>query len=142
MKQEKGTLKLPKFKIDFDTSMSDVLISLGMNEAFSNFANFSGIIKEKDIKIKIDDVIHKTFLSVDENGTTAAAVTAVLMVCTGIRRYEEKEFYMNVNRPFLFFLRNNKFPKNHQMLFMSKIEFFEEKMLKDDSLECKGSGSD
>lgn len=99
--------------------MKNALMSLGMNDAFSAGANFSGIKKENDIYI--DDVIHKTFINVNEVGTTAAAVTDVEM-SLGLAPDEDKGFNMNVNRPFLFFLRNSKFPENHQMLFMCKIE--------------------
>lgn len=122
LKQEKGELFLPKFEINYDTSIKSALVSLGMNDAFTDGADFSGI--KKDGGIKIDEVLHKSLMKVDEKGTTAAAVTAVSAVKRGACGHSEPEklFYMRVDRPFLFFLRNKKFPENHQMLFMGKIE--------------------
>ena len=73
--------------------------------------------------MKIDDVLHKTFLKVNENGTEAAAVTAVVVKCgSSFRPVQEKIYQMKVNRPFLFMLRSNKLPSDYDMLFMSKIE--------------------
>ena len=71
------------------------------------------------------DVLHKTFLKVNENGTEAAAVTAVIIKYTSARPVQEKIYQMKVNRPFLFMLRSNTLPSDYDMLFMSKIESIE-----------------
>ena len=94
-----------------------------MEEAFSDYADFSGLREEKNLKI--DDVLHKTYLKVNEAGTEAAAVTAVVTKVTSARPIEEKVYQMKVDRPFLFFLRNKKLPVDNDLLFMSKIEIIE-----------------
>jgi serpin B len=120
MSREKVRLELPKFELEFSSSLNSVLKKIGMNDAFNgNTANLNGIGK----KLYIDDVIQKTYLKVDESGTEAAAVTAISAAggCSPATRIP-KIYPMIVNRPFLFLLKNDKLPKNNEMLFMSKIE--------------------
>ena len=120
MEVEKVDLSLPKFEINFESELKTIFFSMGMKEAFSNNANFTKIIKKGGIKI--GNIIHKTFIKVDEEGTEAAAVTAVkFSLFTGILK-QEKIFYMKVNRPFLFIIRTDDLPIGHDMLFISKIE--------------------
>ena len=94
-----------------------------METAFTDEADFTGLRKEGNLKI--DDVLHKTYLKVNEAGTEAAAVTAVVTKVTSARPIEEKVYQMKVDRPFLFFLRNTKLPVDNDLLFMSKIEIIE-----------------
>ena len=71
-------MQLPKF--DFNTSIAanDLLINLGMGEAFdADYADFSGITDEEDLFIT--NVLQKATITVDEEGTEAAAATAVIM---------------------------------------------------------------
>ena len=118
-KKENVILILPKFQLANSISLVDSLGKMGMQICFSQEANFCGMRKEKDIYI--GDVLHKTFLKVDELGTEAAAVTAVDMRLKC--RKKEIEFKeMTVNRPFFFFIINERLPENNQLLFMSKIE--------------------
>jgi serpin B len=75
--------------------------------------------KEKDICIS--KVIHKTYIKVDEQGTVAAAVTAVVMrKAAMVTKIEEK--IMTVDRPFLFIIRSDNLPPEHDILFFTKIE--------------------
>ena len=120
LKYSKVNLELPKFQLEFFSSLKETLKDMGMTTAFSNNADLTGLREERNLKI--DDVLHKTFLKVNENGTEAAAVTAVIIKYTSARPVEEKVFQMKVNRPFLFMLRSNKLPSDYDMLFMSKIE--------------------
>jgi serpin B len=120
LKYAKVNLELPKFELRFESSLKEVLKDMGMEEAFSDYADFSGLREEK--KLKIDDVLHKTYLKVNEAGTEAAAVTAVIMVPTSAGPTQEIIYNMKVNRPFLFLLRSKKLPANYDLLFMSKIE--------------------
>ena len=124
LRYAKVNLELPKFELEFSTSVKDILIDMGMENAFTDYADFTGL-REKG-EIKIDDVLHKTYLKVDEEGTETAAVTAVIgTYTTSVGPDIEIIYQMKVNRPFLFFLRNKKLPANYDLLFMSKIEIIE-----------------
>ena len=120
LKYSKVNLELPKFELRFESSLKEVLKDMGMEEAFSDYADFSGL-REKN-NLKIDDVLHKTYLKVNEGGTEAAAVTAVVIGVTSVRPTEEIVYSMKVNRPFLFLLRSKKLPAIYDLLFISKIE--------------------
>ena len=118
---EKVHLELPKFELQFSSSLIDVLKELGMVLPFTEFkADFSGMKKEKDIYI--DKVIQKTYLKVDEKGTEAAAVTVVKHGRFKSVQIKPRIYPMIIDRPFLFMLRNKEMPQNYEMLFMSKIE--------------------
>ena len=122
MSSNKVQLQLPKFEIEFSSGLNGFLKKLGMNDPFSSqYADFSGMKKEKDIYI--DQVIQKTYLKVDEKGTEAAAVTAVISKGNSMSKIKKPVIYpMIIDRPFLFMLRNKKMPQNYEMLFMAKIE--------------------
>ena len=68
--------KLPKFETAYETDLNDVLSGLGMPDAFTSAADFSGITESLD-PLYIGEVRHKTFIEVGEKGTRAAAVTAI-----------------------------------------------------------------
>lgn len=123
LKYSKVNLELPKFKLEFFSSLKETLKDMGMTTAFTDDADLTGLREERNLKI--DDVLHKTFLKVNENGTEAAAVTAVIVKYTSAMPVQEKIYQMKVNRPFLFMLRSNKLPSDYDMLFMSKIESIE-----------------
>lgn len=97
---EKGSLLLPRFKLEYSCSLKETLCDLGMAEAFDpRQANFDAISSVSP-GIYIRDVFHKTYIEVNEVGTEAAAVTAIE---GGIRGCSvERQFVMTVNRPFLF----------------------------------------
>ena len=106
-------LYLPKFKLEYEIELTDVLTALGMEIAFSETADFTGI---NDIGgLLISKVKHKTFVDVNEEGTEAAAVTAVEVSFTSIG---DGSITMNVNRPFLFTIRETN---SGTILFMGKI---------------------
>ena len=115
LKSKLISLSLPKFEIEFETKFKDILTRLGMVQAFNLNADFSGIKCYGGIYI--NDVIHKTYLKVDEKGTEAAAVTVVEMLETAIL----VDVFMNVNRPFIFIIRSTKLPKNNDLLFLAKV---------------------
>ncbi len=104
MKIEKGTLKFPKFSFGSDVPLKESLEALGMKTAFMGAADFSGIDGTKELLIA--DVLHKSFVAVDEEGTEAAAATAVVFGPTSAPEPEEK-FEMTVDRPFIFVIRDN-----------------------------------
>ena len=95
---------LPKFETEYDILLNDVLISMGMPDAFSSSAaDFSKMATSERGDIFINRVLHKTFISVDELGTKAGAVTAVEMFDESAMIPAE---YYNVflDRPFVYML--------------------------------------
>jgi serine protease inhibitor len=69
-------LSLPKWDFQSDVTLTDVLPAMGMPRAFSPAAEFGGIA---DPPLMIDDVVHRADITVDEEGTEAAAVTSIIM---------------------------------------------------------------
>ncbi|MCC6147337.1 MAG: serpin family protein [Anaerolineaceae bacterium] len=109
-------LELPKFTFESQFNLNQALTELGMPDAFdSNQADFSGMTGARDLFI--GSVIHKAFIAVDENGTEAAAATAVLMVETSMPVPEEPvEFHFD--RPFIFMIRDNQ---TGSILFIGRV---------------------
>ena len=120
LKYSKVNIEIPKFEIEYKESLKEVLKNMGVNLAFQQNADFSNIRTQNDLLI--DDVIHKTYLKINEEGTEAGAVTIVEMVRFGMNLNDEKIYNMKINRPFLFIIRKNNLPKNYDILFISKIE--------------------
>jgi len=116
MQEAKVQLSIPKFEIESEFELSEVLSAMGMKIAFTNNANFTGMGKNDDLKI--DKVIHKAKIGIDEEGTEAAAATAVVMVRKSsiINDLENVEF--KADRPFIFVLTENQ---NKSILFMGKV---------------------
>ena len=94
-------LSMPRFKFESGFSLNDTLATMGMPEAFTGAADFSGMTGNRDLFIA--EVIHKAFVSVDEAGTEAAAVTAVVMVEAEM---PEEPVEITVDRPFVFLIRD------------------------------------
>jgi serpin B len=99
--ETEGTLMLPRFKSEYSTELKQVLSSLGMEIAFGPQADFSGMGMGA---LMISAVIHKTFVEVNEEGTEAAAATAVTM----LRGFLPRSFQMVVNRPFFCAICDNE----------------------------------
>ena len=94
--------KMPKFETGYDVEMSKVLQSMGMIDAFDgNKADFSGIGTSSAGNLRINRVIHKTFISVAEKGTKAGAST-VVEVTDESAPMEVKRVFLD--RPFVYML--------------------------------------
>ncbi|GAA0182715.1 serpin family protein [Clostridium sediminicola] len=107
-------VQLPKFKIEFQQELNEMLKEFGMEKAFSGDANFSNLSKEDDLFI--DLVKQKCFIDVSEGGTEAAAVTEVDVDKCDVETEEVKQFI--VNRPFVYAIAD----KNTGMiLFMGTV---------------------
>ena len=104
LESRKVDVLLPKWKYSADYSLKEVLKQMGMKRAFTFRANFKGITGNK--MLFISDVIHKSFIEVDETGTEAAGATAVIM--REKRASASKPVFFNANRPFLYLIRDNK----------------------------------
>ena len=114
-RMRQGLIQLPRFKFDYDIQLNNALKALGMESAFNDTqANFSNMTAES---VKIDEVKHKTFVEVNEEGTEAAAATSVGIAMTSAMRPEEP-FQMVVDRPFFCAIRDNQ---TGTILFMGSI---------------------
>jgi len=94
---------VPKFKMTSQFGLAPVLKSMGMKDAFSSAADFSGINGKKDLFISA--VIHKAYVEVNEEGTEAAAATGVVMRLTSVGPAPIPVF--RADHPFLFLIRDN-----------------------------------
>jgi serpin B len=113
-KNKSGVILLPKFKMDYEKQLKDILAGLGMRIAFSDNADLSGIGKD----LKISEVKHKSYVDVNEEGTEAAAVTSVGVSITSAAPPQDT-FYMEVNHPFFFAIRDNQ---TEEVLFMGIVQ--------------------
>jgi serpin B len=95
------TLNIPKFKYETTLGLSDKLKEMGMAQAFSMSADFSGMDGTRDLYIT--DVFHKAFVAVDEAGTEAAAATAVIV---GLKAMPAPPLEVKIDRPFIFLIRD------------------------------------
>ena len=101
-----GTLMLPKFTMEYEKSLNQVLAELGMGIAFEpGKADFSGLAAAAADDIYISNVKHKTFIEVDETGTEAAAVTSVEVGTTSMPAYD---FELNFDRPFFYAIEDSE----------------------------------
>jgi serine protease inhibitor len=97
-----GSVKLPRFKLTYESKLNDALKALGLGVAFDGAkADFTGMRKVRDLVIS--EVKHKTFVEVNEEGTTAAAATSAAIGVTSVR---QQPFEFVADRPFLVVLRN------------------------------------
>jgi serpin B len=113
MKSGNVDLYLPKFKTTSSFVVNDQLRALGMKDAFRlGAADFSGMADTKELFIS--KVIHKAFVDVDEEGTEAAAATAVEAKGNKVR----KPIEVKIDKPFVFLIRDNV---TGSILFMGRI---------------------
>ncbi|MEJ5268399.1 MAG: serpin family protein [Bacteroidales bacterium] len=112
LKSTKLDFFIPKIKIESRYKLKDVLIKMGMVEAFTSKANFKKMNGRSDLMI--DDVIHQAFIETDENGTEAAAATAVVVR----EKSAPQIIYVNFNKPFIFVIQENN---KGSILFIGKF---------------------
>ncbi len=102
-KEELVYTAIPKFETNYDIKMAEVLKSMGMSNAFdAEKADFDSFGTFTNGSFFISDVLHKTFISVAEQGTKAGAATAVVVEATGMSPEKPKEVYLD--RPFVYML--------------------------------------
>lgn len=108
--------KMPKLNFETSTVLNDMLSSLGLDNLFSSNADFSGIA---DQNVNVDTILQKTKLELDENGTKAAAVTAVTMECMSAPAENEPIIKtVELTRPFAFLIYDRS---NDEILFIGKV---------------------
>ncbi len=106
-------LYLPKFKFEAPLPLKGILMELGMTDAFTDgLADFSGIDGKRELVIT--DVLHKGFVGIDENGTEAAAATAVVIGPASV----PQQATMVVDKPFVFFIKDRQ---TGAILFVGRV---------------------
>lgn len=113
LKAQPVALSLPKFTFEGDYQLSNTLANLGMPDAFSGQADFSGMDGQGGLSI--GSVIHKTYVAVDEKGTEAAAATIITMEVTAM---QDQPVRLVVDRPFLFLIRDDA---TNTILFLGRV---------------------
>jgi serpin B len=111
LREQKVKVELPKFKMTSSFRLEKVLRSMGMPLAFSGEADFSGMTGKRELFISA--VIHKAFVDVNEEGTEAAAATAVVM-----RAPSPPNPTFRADHPFLFLIRDNR---TESILFLGRM---------------------
>ena len=113
LRKQKVIVSVPKFKITSKAELSKVLPALGMKDAFTNKADLSGMNGRKDLYISA--VIHQAFVDVNEEGTEAAAATAVVIERMSV---DPPPVVFRADHPFLFLIRHDK---TGAILFLGQV---------------------
>lgn len=96
---------MPKFSYDYEIKLNEILIAMGMSDAFSaQTADFTKMADSSRGNIYMGEVVHKTFISLDELGTKAGAVTKVDMKDGGAPM---DIIYITLDRPFVYAIIDN-----------------------------------
>lgn len=104
----KASAGLPKFSLDYQTTLNDQLVAMGVRDAFDpKLADFSRLATLKDGNLAISTVLQKTFIDVNETGTKAAAVTSIGMACSTATPDEPEVREVILDRPFVYFIIDN-----------------------------------
>ncbi len=112
--RQQVNLRFPRFEFRAQAQLKPALSELGMPIAFTDEADFSAMTPEGD-DLLIQDVIHEAFISVDEEGTEAAAATAVIV---GVTSAPMDPVELTVDRPFLFAIRDTE---TGALLFLGRV---------------------
>ncbi len=101
-REQKVRVFLPTFRMETTYDLVPTCKSMGMTDAFTGAADFSGMDGKK--LLYISNIVHKAFVNVDEKGTEAAAATAVVMTLKGAPRPAP---VFRADRPFIFLIRDD-----------------------------------
>ncbi len=114
LREQEVEVALPRFKSTWACELQNELKSMGMTDAFSlPAADFSGMTGEQDLLI--DKVIHKAFVDVNEEGTEAAAATAVV---AKLKSVPVTPAVFRADHPFMFLIRDNR---SGSILFLGRL---------------------
>ena len=116
LEEQKTIVEIPKFRIESSMKLESILPEMGISDIFSN-ADFSGMFEDPQPAANITNVFHSAFVGVSEEGTEAAAATAVeIDRCLDRDRGPPLEFI--ADHPFLFIIVENR---NWTILFMGRL---------------------
>lgn len=108
------SLKMPKFKTESAIDLKEKLIAMGMPSAFTGSADFSGMTGSKDLLVQ--EVVHKAFIDVNEEGTEAAAATAVIVEEKAMPSPERLS--ISFDKPFIYLIYNTE---TKAVIFMGHV---------------------
>jgi serpin B len=114
MKTHQVLVFVPRFKLTCQVSLAETFKSMGMAEAFSGQADLSAMAEGRDLSLSA--VLHKAFVSVDEQGTEAAAATGAVVQLTSMA--PTKPVVFCANHPFIFLIRDRV---SGAILFMGRF---------------------
>jgi serpin B len=115
LRKREVVVSIPKFKLTSQFSLASVLKAMGMTDAFSINANFSGMNGKRDLAISA--VIHKAYVDVNEEGTEAVAATIGSMRLTSMGPGPRPPVF-RADHPFLFLIRDNQ---SGSILFIGRL---------------------
>ena len=119
MTSKKVNVTIPKFKVEYEITLNDILKQMGIQKAFGGQAEFTKMFTtQSQESFYISQVLQKTFIDVDENGTEAAAATAVILKATSARPQPEEIIEFVANKPFTYFIRDDE---SGEVLFLGEI---------------------
>jgi serpin B len=118
LRESEVHVTIPKFKIEAEYELKEQLSQLGMSQVFTREADLSGIDGKKDLEVS--KVIHKAVVEVNEEGSEAAAATAIVIRVhtTSFDPNKPKVYEFKADHPFMFFIRDNR---NGMILFVGQI---------------------
>ena len=105
-----GHVSIPKFEMRYKEFLNETLEKMGMQDAFSSAADFTGISENGGLTV--DVVIHEAWLKVSEEGTEAAAATGISVGETSVGEF------VQMNKPFIFLIEDKL---SGSILFMGKL---------------------
>lgn len=107
MRRRRARVFLPRFRMETQFGLADVLAEMGMVSAFDpRAADFSRMSRQEELMIS--QVIHKAYVDVNEEGTEAAAATGIIFEPTAAPVAPEKPVEFRADRPFLFLIQDNR----------------------------------
>ena len=113
LSKREGYIELPRFKLEYEITLNDILKALGMASIFDSSADFAAMTSHA---VCVSEVKHKTFVEVNEEGTEAAAATSIAVTRSAV--IFTPPFRMIVDRPFFYTIRDDR---TGLILFMGSI---------------------
>jgi serpin B len=117
LRENEVQVTIPKFKVEAEYELKEHLLELGMKQVFNSESDLSGIDGKQDLFVS--KVIHKAVVEVNEEGSEAAAATAIVVKAGSAKPPNNPIiFEFKAIHPFLFFIRDNR---NGMILFIGQI---------------------
>ena len=110
---------IPKFFLEYEINLVQILKDMGMSKAFTKEAEFKGI--NDKLNLFVNQVLQKNYIKVNEEGTQAVSSTELEIILESYTEKDQTAKDFIANRPFLFIIRNDKCMKGHDIIFFSKI---------------------